>query len=98
MSRYIDAEQIPLITTRGVDESGDIFVSLMDVWKALNKTPTADVEEVRHGVWIEQIYDYGEYLITEGFACSVCGLELMDNDYNYCPNCGARMDGERREK
>ena len=35
--------------------------------------------------------------------CSVCGCvyeadRFMDKiAWNYCPNCGARMDGERRE-
>ena len=56
----------------------------------------ADVAPVRHGRWIE--------LAMKGeFKCSVCGrgsksentFQLIPTVYwNYCPNCGARMDGE----
>lgn len=62
---------------------------LMDV-------PSADVAPVRHGRWIE--------LAMKGeFKCSVCGrgsksentFQLIPTVYwNYCPNCGARMDEE----
>ncbi len=54
--------------------------------------PAADVAPVRHGRWI-----YGEDIDIQ---CSVCGADaLTEGDYrqtrsNYCPNCGARMDGE----
>lgn len=41
--------------------------------------------EVVHGRWEAR----GFY----GHNCSVCGA-LNDIDTNYCPNCGARMDGE----
>ena len=59
---------------------------------------SADVEEVRHGTW----QTAGTF---DDFAkCSVCGLidhslnEVYSRGtYNYCPNCGAKMDGERRE-
>lgn len=50
------------------------------------------VAPVRHGRWI-----YGEDIDIQ---CSVCGADaLTKGDYrqtrsNYCPNCGARMDGE----
>lgn len=43
--------------------------------------PTADVQEVRHGRW--ELYD----------ICSVCGAQA-EQQTNYCPNCGSRMDLE----
>jgi predicted RNA-binding Zn-ribbon protein involved in translation (DUF1610 family) len=49
------------------------------------------VVEVKHGKWI-----------PKGIAdkCSVCGrwlvIEQASADLNYCPHCGAKMDGERR--
>jgi len=62
----------------------------------LENVPSADVAPVRHGRWIE--------LAMKGeFKCSVCGrgsksgntFQLIPTVYwNYCPNCGARMDGE----
>lgn len=30
------------------------------------------------------------------YRCSNCKVEYNDT-YNYCPNCGAKMDGERKE-
>ena len=48
---------------------------------------------LKHGRWNEA--DDGD-----GVVCSVCGADFctMINDterFNYCPNCGAKMDGER---
>ena len=62
--------------------------------KRLNEQPAADVAPVRHGRWINwgksgtPTYDnYG--------TCSVCheGAEIHTEHRNYCPNCGAKMDG-----
>ena len=48
--------------------------------------PTVDAEPVRHGHWIEAKYPL--------FTCSECGATYQDigYGYNYCPNCGAKMD------
>lgn len=46
---------------------------------------------VRHGRWIEQ----EKYTFGVMYDCSVCGNRILDNghSWNYCPNCGAIMDG-----
>ena len=59
--------------------------------------PSADVAPVRHGEWICIRKGYEEY------ECSVChGMDSNCSDYysdhvvteqDYCPFCGARMDG-----
>lgn len=50
----------------------------------LDDSPAADVQPVKHGRWMYPFY------------CSECGFEpyysSSDLTYNYCPNCGARMD------
>lgn len=57
--------------------------------------PAADVAPIRHGRWIpaDQTGDCC-------YTCSECGFErdayLLDIG-NYCPNCGARMDGKEGE-
>lgn len=55
-------------------------------------TDKADVVEVKHGSWI---YNKTYYEADE-CNCSVCG-QLMTTQkgkrMNYCPNCGAKMDG-----
>lgn len=65
----------------------------------LNCTPAADVVEVVHGRWAENQHDsydddmLEEYVRWYTYTCSECGGEVM-KDYRYCPNCGARMDGD----
>ena len=63
----------------------------------INDPPAADVAPVRHGRWICIRKGYEEY------ECSVChGMDSNCSDYyadhfvteqEYCPFCGAKMDG-----
>ena len=61
------------------------------------RAPAADVAPVVHGKWVHSRYDRS----SEQFdvvKCSRCGLEAYAMAYhvrdgNYCPRCGARMDG-----
>ena len=46
--------------------------------------PTADVAPIVHGRWKRYGKNLGE--------CSECG-EIVSVRSNYCPNCGAKMDG-----
>jgi hypothetical protein len=57
--------------------------------------PTVDAVVVRHGRW--------EYIpqtlnTLSQLRCSFCGWwsidPSIDGAYNYCPNCGCRMDGK----
>ena len=53
--------------------------------------PSAEAAEVKHGKW-ETNSDIPDTLI-----CSVCKcrFDMWKHDsHRYCPNCGARMDGE----
>ena len=59
----------------------------------LREAPTIDVAPVRHGQWVSVPYK----LAT---VSSVCNRDEpykfadIDADvYDYCPNCGAKMDG-----
>ena len=52
--------------------------------------PNADVAPVRHGRW-EEASD------GDGIVCPFCRTDfctiIYDTEYfNYCPNCGAKMD------
>ncbi len=63
----------------------------------IQKQPTADVAEVRHGKWDYEDSDLG----WTDYSCSVCRNIITtsaneDELYNCCPYCGARMDGETR--
>ena len=63
--------------------------------------PNADVAPIRHGRWIPLTE-----CANEGVYCSICKKKVWKSDYaqcskksrnklesNYCPNCGAKMDG-----
>lgn len=54
--------------------------------RSIEDAPT--IEPQRTGRWIDAQYPYSK--------CSICGEELDTLSYeaNYCPNCGARMEGE----
>lgn len=61
---------------------------------AIGKMPAADVEPVRHGHWVQR-WTGNEYIVF----CSKCRTEApeivdYELEYNYCPNCGAKMDEE----
>lgn len=89
MSKYIDTEQLEDVATdlnsKGWGITRNDF-KLID--RVLFEFPAADVEEVRHGRWIEaSAEDPCEY------RCSECGW-LTDDEWNYCPYCGALMNGE----
>ena len=60
----------------------------------INSIPAADVAQVVHGRWIYK----GEYAV-----CTECGgrsgtqydgVEPIPLMTQFCPNCGAKMDGE----
>ena len=59
----------------------------------LREAPTIDVAPVRHGRWVSVPHKLAR-------VCSVCNRDEpykfadIDADvYDYCPNCGAKMDG-----
>lgn len=59
--------------------------------RVLNEQPTVEAEPVRHGKWTKiPSADIG--------TCSCCGDKWGSvSVMNYCPNCGAKMDGEQNE-
>ena len=67
---------------------GGKFDCLMNGNRCVN--PSADAAPVRHGRW----QCHGDCGVTE---CSTCGwtIEEYVGDYDYCPNCGAKMDLEQ---
>ena len=68
-----------------------------DIEEIINELPTVDAVEVVHGEWEVCEDDWNEEVT---YKCSNCGDELVtlygfEIDWNYCPNCGAKMDGEK---
>ena len=98
--RLIDANEL----LRFLENEIDKLESSLNKWerdyvkavrvaaKILRCFPTVDAVEVVHGRWMiykGHFHDFAE--------CSICG-EAYGKDtamaMNYCPNCGAKMDGD----
>lgn len=70
--------------------------------KEFNAFPTADVALVVHGYWKpiypDKIFEHQNR--AKYYECSVCGRNSADEgysnglDYEFCPYCGAVMDGK----
>jgi rubrerythrin len=61
------------------------------VVELLESAPTVDAVEVVHGWWIELPGMEPDY------RCSECGQSYAwwePSEAHYCPNCGAKMDGD----
>ena len=60
---------------------------------AVDAVLAVDAEPVRHGRWV-----YNDDDIMPYKSCSLCGREAFDlHGANYCPYCGAKMEGEGDE-
>ena len=56
------------------------------------------LEPVRHGQWKVFYENLQEQL--SGCQCSVCGYTFfgrISDSYNFCPRCGAKMDGDKQD-
>lgn len=71
------------------------YLQAAKVLREASDAPAADVAPVVHGDWIPCFDDENRW--RQGFAqCSNCGRERYActiRNVNYCPNCGAKMDG-----
>lgn len=52
--------------------------------------PPADVAQAVHGMWKSEATR--KPFLQMLYKCSKCGY-LVDRVSNFCPNCGAKMDG-----
>lgn len=89
--RLIDAESLSSMrfTHQMHDSEGRLYVPFDEVAEAIFKAPT--VGAVKHGRWIP-FERTTEHVVC---ICTVCGRRVpMPTWYNYCPNCGAKMDEE----
>ena len=75
------------------NDTGTKVVELLEIEKA----PTVDAVEVVHGRW--EVDEFGHYCT----ACREYGpeiegdaeiVDLLKYGTPYCPNCGAKMDGD----
>ena len=99
MAEYIEREAV-LKKQIGVvvyDEGGwDANVRAVPV-EDIEAIPTADVAPVVHSNLLIEVEGngWGEW---DNLTCKRCGKKhkkvAWPNEWHYCPNCGAKMDGE----
>ena len=63
----------------------------------LETVPTVDAVEVVHGRWEPHPHAYGFERCSVCNDCCIWGEWADGKKWNYCPNCGAKMDGERKD-
>lgn len=69
------------------------YLQAAKVLREVSDAPAADVAQVVHGRWSDAGFGELPKHAPYGWACSVCGGISFNNEYIYCPNCGAKMDG-----
>ena len=82
--RLIDADEImKRLCAECVNNGSFICISCIAP-KIVKNMPAVDAEPMRHGRW------------ECGGICSECGLDNEERKTDFCPNCGARMDGDKK--
>jgi hypothetical protein len=69
---------------------------LSEIKRGIQKNSASkDLVEVKQGYWEKKSFNIFDSEITLGYNCSECNT-TWDTNTNYCPNCGAKMDGDRQ--
>lgn len=73
---------------------GDLLVGNNAEWarKIIWRTPYADVREVKHEQWHENVRYFGNVKVVT-YTCSGCSCGV-DHTSRFCPECGAIMNKE----
>lgn len=96
MPEYISREAVMQKFADHVKRSNNSDFAPTPTWnqavQIVEDIPAADVVEVRHGRWKHQPGGDSEFDAGDFFRCDRCGSASWE-DTDYCPNCGAKMDG-----
>lgn len=73
--------------------------NLAMVKRHIDAAPAVDAVEVVHAKWINKTKEI-HGMVDERNDCSNCGQVywFACPDFNYCPNCGAKMTGDENGK
>ena len=91
MAEYIEREAVVRELNKTYDNmnamGAQFYGGFMNAVYRIKDFPAADVAPVRHGRWLCVDTDTEQF-----FLCNRCKKkEYWESDY--CPNCGAKMDG-----
>ena len=99
MTEYIERAAVEKFIEDGLnnpDKNKAFGHDAIEIMEEIHYMPAADVAPVRHGRW----NDINPTVLNPGVnwicRCSLCGCP-QDYKHNYCPNCGALMDGKEDE-
>ena len=95
--KYINKTELLFeMTTSLIPQDVDTIRGYAIAKDLIKNAPAADVAPVRHGEWVKEHNRIGDddYQCShcKGYACE-SGSGFYDVLTDYCPNCGARMDG-----
>lgn len=94
MAEYIERSYIRKMAMFEMAYTMETETDAAVVLRVIDDAPAADVAPVVHGQWLDNM-DY--------MFCSKCGMQwnYCDNDtqdFKHCPNCVAKMDGDKEGK
>ena len=93
---YIDLEEaVATLKRNSLKCFNSYYKGYVNAIKDLADIPAADVAPVRHGYWVKEKRDV--LIHWHCSACKECFYLDMPNA-EYCPHCGAKMDGKEREE
>lgn len=104
MAEYIEKEKVinelrynNKVTHYSDDKCEDIvYRTTREMQQLVFEMPAAGVQPVKRGKWIAENRDSRGY--ADCYTCSNCQnytytyTLMRDCEYDYCPNCGAKMD------
>lgn len=73
------------------DEDGYVWIIRSDAWARIDALPSVTPKR-KKGKWRD--HQEGDWIYAK---CSLCGA-VQDSRSNFCPNCGAEMEGEEESK
>lgn len=89
MAEYIEREAA--IKELMNDAPEQVSYSREDAADCIRYMDAADVAPVRHGRW-EEASD-GDGIVCPFCRTDFCTIIYDTEHFNYCPNCGAKLDG-----
>lgn len=97
MAEYIEREALIDNLNHFAPEHYNALINML-----IEKQPAADVVEVVHAKWVSKIAKICDWSgkkrdYYQPNSCSHCHEAAIER-FPFCPNCGAKMDGERRSE
>ena len=103
MPKYIDSDKL-METIKAHDyllvahnNSIDRGMFTAGIQQVIDESPAADVIPAKRGEWTSECDDVHCYY---EHTCSICGKKIQGSKpahWNYCPNCGAKMEENQHD-